>query len=287
MQVLYLLLTRFNLRKDAFGRDKRRNETLSPAWYEERFRLFDGICYPSVRGQSSRDFIWHVFFDSTTPAIYRDRIAGYACESPRIRIEWLDGMAEYAARRRALIDGYLAADPNCRLLVTSRLDNDDGLHRDFVATVLGHARGVTTPTIVDFPRGYLLEKRADLDLIRATTDRFGAFLSLAEPVEAYRTVSHFKHRQWKDEWKAGRVRLVRDDCQPMWLQTIHARNLKNRMKHQTFLQPKEVLEPFGVNPAGLRTDYGLAFRLIDGLRVIVSRIGILRRLLRLLGAGAE
>ena len=47
------------------------------AWLDDRFRLFETFCLPSVRGQTVQELSWLVFFDEATPQRFRERIDSY------------------------------------------------------------------------------------------------------------------------------------------------------------------------------------------------------------------
>ena len=125
MQVKHLIMTRFNIECDkdiAFhGND--------PEYLAQRFALFDRYCLPSVAAQTSRDFTWLVLFHPQTPEPFRTQIAHYQELYPFFRPVYTD-VKEDINVLVAEIGVQYAGD--AEWLLTTRLDNDDMLHRDYV-----------------------------------------------------------------------------------------------------------------------------------------------------------
>ena len=74
----HIIITRFNLRMGkGYEYDKNKNLTGSEEWLEKRFILFNKYCFPSLKAQLNKNFIWFVLFDSETPDRYKLRIKEY------------------------------------------------------------------------------------------------------------------------------------------------------------------------------------------------------------------
>jgi len=137
----HLLLTRFNLRHGG-AYDARYSE----AWMTHRMAIFARWCLPSVQAQTVRDFRWLVFFDRVRSQPWGAEIARLAGLAPFEPV-FLDDAG-------ALVDAIAARAPGEGVLLTSRLDNDDVLHRDHVACVRGAAEeglaaGASLPLVID------------------------------------------------------------------------------------------------------------------------------------------
>jgi hypothetical protein len=204
----HVLLTRFNVR--GFG-----YEGVDDAWLDHRFDLFDRYCFPSVRAQSRPPDRWLVLFDEATPARFRERIAVYA--------EWKPFLPCYVDDRFDRLDlPALVRDrvrPSAGHLITSRVDNDDALAIRFLETVQSTFTGQRL-CFVNLDRGYILAESR----LYATCQRSNPFISLIENAEGLRTV-------WCDEHnRLGHVGpLIRIDTEPMWIQTVHQRNVSNQV----------------------------------------------------------
>ena len=138
---MHLLLTRFNLRHGGVYEDR-----YSDGWMAHRMALFARYCLPSVAAQRERAFRWLVFFDRARSAPWLGEIERLAARAPFEPL-FLDDAA-------ALVPLVAAQAPAAGVFVTSRLDNDDVLHRDHIGRVRraaeqGLAAGAATPFIVD------------------------------------------------------------------------------------------------------------------------------------------
>jgi len=143
-EITHLLITRFNLNYgDLYP--------YSEAWMEHRMALFERYCLPSVRRQRCTGFAWRVYFDRARTAAYEARVHALL-DRPGLHPVFVDSPAGMIADLRAQAP---APSPAQGLFLTTRLDNDDVLHPDFVRDVQARARVLaeagTLPAIVDAP----------------------------------------------------------------------------------------------------------------------------------------
>jgi hypothetical protein len=124
-QFVHLLLTRFNAAMD-FAPSPKRLET---KWLTARLALFERYCLPSVAGQRGTEFQWLVFFDAESPAWFKTKISTY---EPLVRPIYIDGLATDEVIVRKVLETGLVSSP---YLVTTRLDNDDAISDDHLASV--------------------------------------------------------------------------------------------------------------------------------------------------------
>jgi hypothetical protein len=106
-------------------------------------------------------------------------------------------------------------------LLTTRLDNDDGLHEDFAARVQD-AQTLQRAEVLNGPVGIIL--CGD----RAYRQRHlsNAFISLSEPFSARKTIFEVQYHIHADKFYP--VRQL--EPEPMWLQVIHGGNVSNRVR---------------------------------------------------------
>lgn len=209
----HLLLTRFNVRHAPWRADKRGNAVLTDAWLEHRFDLFDRYCFPSVAAQTCCDFRWLVFFDEATPEKQRRRLDRYrelASFQPEFVTE--DSLLDVVRERAA----------GASTLITTRLDNDDAIHREFVARVQAQLP-VPRLELVNFFEGYF----AAGDRIVRVEHPSNMFISMIEPAgsEPFRTVWCSEHTKLD---RLGPIRQVTDISG--WISVIHDRNLSNEIR---------------------------------------------------------
>ena len=127
----HFIITRFNLRKDGWEITKNNEKLLNDSWLKERFELFENYCFHSVKNQSNQNFKWFVFFDVNTPDEYVTKIQDYKDSYDNFCPFFIDGMENYLP---SIIENI---NLNCdqEYLITSRLDNDDSLNKNYVNEV--------------------------------------------------------------------------------------------------------------------------------------------------------
>ena len=214
-QFRHVIITRFNVRYGSAGGTMWERVRSSPEWLARRFQLFETYCLPTVIGQTSQNFTWLLYFDTATPAVFVERARRVTAACGNIRILFCETYG----------DGTLAGDlvreitPAPQWLLTTRLDNDDGLHCDFVAR-LQNALAFGDREALNFPCG-VIYCRGRTYLHHHYSN---AFLSLFEPFDGFRTVLCVPH---EDVAKMAPVRQL--DGPPAWLQVIHQANVSNRV----------------------------------------------------------
>ncbi|MEV0676253.1 glycosyltransferase [Actinosynnema sp. NPDC050436] len=205
----HVILTRFNLPSVGAESIVRARE----GWLTERVGLFERYCLPSVRAQTSANFKWIIYFDPESPQWLKDRIGEHGdAYTPLFReqVGREDLVGDLGALFPVKGDG----------LITTNLDNDDGVAADFVQrlqdepptgrrTALYLANG-----LVKSPEGLF-----------AHHDRDNAFASVREGWEAPITC-------WAD-WHNRLDRhaeVVSLGGAPGWLQVVHGGNVSNRTR---------------------------------------------------------
>lgn len=214
----HVLLTRFNLPSGGNERYVRARD----GWLRDRVALFERYCLPSVAAQTSRHFAWIIYFDPQSPDWLMAWIDGHARERaflPIFRAE--------VSRQDLLGDIAMAAGPHrARTLLTTNLDNDDGLAFDFVERLQAQPDDGER-TAIYLARGIIRSgHRAYL-----RTDRANAFCSVREPWENAVTCWSAPHNQLEE---AMRKHVI--EGAPGWLQVVHGANVSNRV-HGKLVSP--------------------------------------------------
>ncbi|WP_230279980.1 glycosyltransferase [Croceicoccus sp. Ery15] len=209
----HLVLTRFNIASP--GREVAiRN---SPGWLDRRFDLFEKYCLPSMAGQANRNFEWLIYFDSGTPASFRERI-----ERDR-------SICPFTPRYVPMFDGQTAAHDVRPLLangvgpvLTTRLDNDDAVASDFIDRIQQEGASAPALTVLNFTNGIAMRD----GLLYHAQDRSNPFTTLVEhDLAAVDTIWGKPHHQLGDKWTIRQV-----GGPPVWLQVVHGENVTNRIK---------------------------------------------------------
>lgn len=229
----HFIVTRFNV--NVSYADPRIR--LDPEWLRHRFALFDRFCYPSVRGQSSHNFTWLVLFDSDTPDIFKQKVQEYSQWDNFIPVYMAASNVQIGSITRHVITNYMSE--GVRRIVTTRLDNDDALHRNFVQTLQDtvshkneHAR-----EFINFTRGYVWHNSK----VYLTHQKSNPFISLVENASDFRTIyCGVAHTQY---FTVAPVREVM--IPPLWLQVVHETNISNTV--QGVRRPIKCLRNFAID----------------------------------------
>lgn len=129
----HYLITRFNIIQQWYN-----NYTTvsgvriqSEEWLEERFRLFEHYCLPSVAQQTTKDFVWLVLFNSETLEPYKERLKSYKAQCANFTPLFLEPYGDENALVRGYILDHTPAE-RYQQVVTTRLDNDDAIRCDYL-----------------------------------------------------------------------------------------------------------------------------------------------------------
>src|SRR6187402_3364420 len=126
----HFIATRFNLKTSDWKKSKSGNLVLTNEWLEHRFNLFENYCFPSVRNQSNQNFTWCIFFDIDTPQNFKDRIVVLTANTTNVIPLFIDGMPALNVSFKNFIRENIT-NSDCHI-ITTRIDNDDVIHEDFV-----------------------------------------------------------------------------------------------------------------------------------------------------------
>lgn len=234
MSIDHVILTRFNLPSRGAESVVRAQD----GWLRERVVLFERYCLPSVRTQTTQNFSWLVYFDPESPDWLLDRI----------RTEWAGAFSprfrEEVSRENLVADirsvlGETQGQAYADTLLTTNLDNDDGLAHDFVERLQAAPIG-QGQTAVYLVNG-LIRRAAD---VYRRTDRSNAFCSVAEPWTAPQTCWVDWHNTLHE-----RMPVVEIAGKPAWLQVVHEKNVSNKV-HGVLTSPEPARALFGELLAG-------------------------------------
>lgn len=223
--VSHVFLTRFNL-------PTRGPESLVRAqdgWLRNRWDLFCRYTVPSMRAQTRQDYDWLIYFDVDSPEWLLNGISGHAAEGlyvPLFRTEVGPGDVISDIADAVAVRG--------ERLLTTNLDNDDGLAFDFVERLQAIDSAAPRSAI------YLINGviRSGDSLYRRT-DRDNAFCSVLEGWQDPVTCWH--------DWHIllGQHMPVREVAgPPAWLQVVHGTNVSNRV-HGRLISASDVVDQFG------------------------------------------
>jgi hypothetical protein len=211
----HVVLTRFNVRYTqnptsiSIGND--------PRWLRHRFELFEKYCLPCLIQQRNQDFTWLIFFDNDTPPAFSARARELVNSRPRTHIIFCDSLP--IERVREEISKHITTKPEW--LLSTRIDNDDGIHNEFLSSVRDAAKH-NFAHVINVPVGLILKAR------RTYVHRHesNAFISLFEPYSLANTV--FSITRHIDA--AKNYPVFQSGERALWLQVIHGKNISNRIR---------------------------------------------------------
>ncbi len=233
----HFILTRFNVRVKEWHTTKKGELVLSDEWLEHRFKLFETYCFPSVKNQTNQDFTWFVFFDAQTPTVYKNRID----QLHRQYINFLPLFINDFSELLPVVKNEIKAriHPGVSYIITSRMDNDDSLHKEYIREVQREFKQQSL-ALVDIVDGYNLsiEPTVKLGKIRS---HLNPFSSLIEEALNPQTVLSRSHTDW------GKSNIITVKHKRLWLQIIHEKNKVNTYRGIRVASLNKLHSDFGIS----------------------------------------
>ena len=206
----HFIITRFNVPLPWASRGWDDN------WLKSRIRLFEDFCYRSVMGQSCQAFKWLVLFDQQSPEYLRDLVDKYSEYENFVPVYMSTFSQEELCN---IIREHLDKLPE--YLITTRLDNDDAIHKDFISVVQQHFDAQEL-LFLNFLKGY----RWHEGKIYSKDLSSNMFLSLVEKIQKN---ENFKSVCCGNHTRINEVGTILDISGfPAWLMVIHDDNLLNK-----------------------------------------------------------
>lgn len=219
-RTVHIVLTRFNVKT----KGKESKIRIQPNWLNNRFELFETYCYPSVKAQTNQNFLWLIYFDSQTPEEYKERISKFCKEFPKLHPYYIDEWTTenvHNAIQSIIPEG-------TEFLLTTRLDNDDGVNCQFIDVLHQHDFN-DTDWYYNFKDGLTYSD----GYAYVHQDKSNAFLSRLEKIDSYKTAWELPH---PDVEETGRISQL--ELPHAWLQVIHGENVSNKIRGSV-ISPKE------------------------------------------------
>ena len=242
----HFILTRFNL-KLWWKEDKNHQSIQTKEWLEERFRLFETYTWPSIKAQTCQDFKWICLFDKDTPEIYKERIQ-------RLQQEYDAFLPYYCGEKETKLFqsyfrhlAYINSDKSQNELLTTYLDNDDAIHKDFIKDIQTRAKNLKFNTIISFQYG--IQYYEEMNIAVRIPYKNNHFLTYYERLtEQIKTVWGFWHFSIF-KYPHIAIELINNKNNPNWIETIHQGNIDNDVKmtlHHHLITNQNVLSEFGI-----------------------------------------
>ena len=233
----HYIITRFNLRAKEWQFTKNSTKVLDENWLKNRFELFEKYCLPSLLSQTNKNFEWVIYFDTETPAFYKDKIEVYRQKLPNLIPVFVENMELFLPSIQAHIK-----NNNQEYVITTRLDNDDCVSKYFVDEIQKNFNKQTYEAL-DFVDGYSLQISPDFKLGKKR-HLYNPFISLVEKKQNPTSVWSRSHTSWKRETRIKRILNNR-----IWMVIIHQENKVNKFDGYGKVNAEEIFQDFIMDEA--------------------------------------
>lgn len=233
----HYLITRFNLKNKNWDVTKNNESLLTREWMTHRIGLFNNFCLPSVTNQSNKDFSWLLFFDSTTDTDFKEELELLLKSHKHFKAFFIDGMDAFHSSIKTFIDEDSKDSP---YVITSRIDNDDCIHKDYIKTIQEQFNSQEFMAI-DILKGYSLQVSPDI-MLGKKEHIFNPFISLIEKNDSPKTVWFSDHNMWKKESRRVEIANKR-----LWMSIIHEKNKVNEFDGYDNVLWKDIKSDFIVS----------------------------------------
>lgn len=205
----HFVLTRFNVRSFY--------HTAEPTdeWLHTRLDLFREYCLPCLTHQTSSRFTWLVFVDSLSPKWFLKEIQ-------QLGNGIFETVPIHGHFTSAAVSAEITLRTSTAYILTTRVDNDDAVSKDFIETIQACFTGQEFEFLNLVNGAQYATGKAYL---RPYTKN--PFLTLVEKITADPPSTVFIEHHYRVNEK-GPVRNVRT-AHPMWLQIIHGGNILNEV----------------------------------------------------------
>jgi hypothetical protein len=209
----HVVLTRFSA---VFTHDQ---PAPDPAWLRYRLGFFVEACVASMRRQEGHPPVrWLVFFDDRCDKEFR-------AEVDELSRGVFEPIWTHDVFWSGLVPQVVAQRSSAPWLITTRLDSDDAVAKDFVSAIHGQFEQQEL-MFLNFPRGLQVARSGEIFLRDYPS---GPFLSLVErrdPEKLPLTV--FGSRGHSSARRLAPIREVM--THPMWMQVVHGSNVANEIR---------------------------------------------------------
>jgi len=232
MKFAHYIITQFNLRNFSLSDVISFEKWIT--WTRSRTELYMKFCLPSVLNQTCKDFKWLLYFDSETPPEF-DKFIDYLENQDLIKICYSNGIDDFNKSYFNEIKKMLPE--NTEWIITTRIDNDDALHKDAVETIqknftykhkylISLASGYILNTADNKMSHYFYPMSPFISLIENTSDSPSGVFERGHT--KWDTLRLFIFREIWHEFVRPLKRRSRFILKkPMWIQTVHGENVSN------------------------------------------------------------
>lgn len=213
----HFLITRFNIKVSGLGPEGLDSSLVDEHWFEQRMKLFEMNCAPSVLRQTQINFTWLIYVDPSTDL---GRFTMLKDSPVTIELVFAD---DFPAMKKDIISRIRAA--SSPYVITSRMDNDDVISDMYIQTIQD-AFQPKDKLIINLNSGF--DYHSQLHLLTKWNKRFrNGFMSLIEASNAATIYSVYGFPHWKPP-----VEATVHNCEgpPYWIYWRHGINYSDQEK---------------------------------------------------------
>lgn len=215
MEFRHVLVSRLNV----FYLTKMAERGFDPDnWLLERVEIFKKFCLPSILNQSNKNFEWFFYVDSSTPDFVRMDLEKTFSPYPFIKLlsHQFDSF-NITKQLRSDLDHYLGKD--FIFLISSRVDTDDMLHKDFIETVQKFFKKQEF-LVLNFSKGYVYHTNSGVSAL--SERKANPFISIIEKRKKDQFITVFSKSHTDFILDNGYTEICLS--KPLWCMTVHGLN---------------------------------------------------------------
>nr|WP_321245838.1 glycosyltransferase [uncultured Psychroserpens sp.] len=232
----HYLITRFNLKNENWHNPDSDNHVLSNTWLDERFSIFETYCLPSIKNQTNTNFKWLVCFDIDTPELYNQKIENLKTQLPIFQPLFIDGFKNLEKD----ISNFVKADSKKDFIITTRLDNDDIVHENFIQTIQNLYRPEISVININLGYQLIMLKNKNYQL-RLVKKEFNPFMSVISEKKNFESVLSKEHHYWRSH-----KNQIINKSERLWIQFVHGSNVLNDINKASKKTTNFKMEDFGL-----------------------------------------
>ncbi len=258
----HYLITRFNVPVKNWEQDKAGLPVLDDAWMKNRLVLFRKYCVPTLAQQAEKNFTWLIYCDRLTTTHFLAEIRKAIEVVPEAAIRQVDDFDGLLLDLKQLISSVPTP-----YVITSRLDNDDGLGPQFIAKVQ-ESFEPKDKLIINLTKGVLYDvHRCVLTEIRnSQVNHYGSLIEETAHGPNFLTVFGYPHGR-----PPAACTIKNVDSRFSWLKIIHLRNMVSRTNGKPLVSSKITahfnLQPDDFSQSWLATSIFVIRRLLYKIKI--------------------
>ena len=221
---VHFLITRFNIVQDWYTTANRNHADIQTnKWLDERFRLYEQYCLPSVANQDTNNFVWLVLYNSETPNRYKEKISQFQKKCKMFMPVFLEPYGDEGALIQNLIDDYITADTTH--IITTRLDNDDMIRNDYISMIQKAFKYDMNDVFLDYGAGFQFNEKEKV-LYYCPNFELSHYVSRVVNIENKEKTVLVDHSRLKE---FGEYKMLKSVNGGAWIETVHSCNAWNRL----------------------------------------------------------